>query len=892
MGVYANRMMLGQIIWGLVVALSLVGGLGTIGFAQTALPQPAADLLADIQAETRAAQQAVAAAEPLQQDLRAQLQALEALQAQEQQDFQRLQTLVDTYGSSAHVAQRLHLARTRLAHERARQPGTQVAEWEAQLQELADTALQLDEKLYRFESRSAERLARLRSQLGAIPAVEQNAHITTIQQAMTAQQAAWRAQAQGVVAQTQTLTDLMTRDRDRQLALDERYRILLAETFWMRDSQPVHGGLIRDAQAGLSVTATRLGRLLGSEWTRLRTGFSGALVIWLVSIAAFVLLPWLALLTRRYFRALAEFMIARDAAHDRFSAKVAAFGLMLLETLVWPLYIAFVVWAWPRFTPGLPEQPMLYRALITGLQWTAFLLWLDLLSQAVVRREGWGMRYLGLPREAAQVIRRTVAIGCLAALLLMVPRYVLMIAPGGPDIAPLSLALARLCFIAFQLVFLILIGLSCRRQSPAVSLAFGSGETRSGWLWQSWPFIHGVIVIGLAGVLALDVQGFCYTSRSLWLISLWALITLLGLLGVYGAITALIQYLIRQREQHGNEEDAPDPTQPGRIAVLHQGQQFAGLMLLLIGVFIIQYLYGFGTELMSLANSVQVLNVSSDAAAPSWLTLGDMLKALLILGGTFLVTRNSPCICEVCLFPHVAWDGGFRYAFLTLMRYAVTLFGLWWALTMLRMNWSGIQWILAAASVGLGFGLQEIVSNFISGLILLIERPVSVGDIVTVGSESGTVTRITIRATFLQNRANQIVIVPNKSFITSEVTNAIIDDPATRIVVPVGVAYGSDLELVKEQLLEAASTHPVVEEMGRPVLVHFRGFGDSSLDWELRFFVPAPGRRLGVTHDILMEIDRRFREHGIEIPFPQRDVHVQIAETSAETPVHSDGLQP
>ncbi len=159
--------------------------------------------------------------------------------------------------------------------------------------------------------------------------------------------------------------------------------------------------------------------------------------------------------------------------------------------------------------------------------------------------------------------------------------------------------------------------------------------------------------------------------------------------------------------------------------------------------------------------------------------------------------------------------------------------------------------------------LQEIVSNFISGLILLIERPVSVGDIVTVGSESGTVTRITIRATFLQNRANQIVIVPNKSFITSEVTNAIIDDPATRIVVPVGVAYGSDLELVKEQLLEAASSHPVVEETGRPVLVHFRGFGDSSLDWELRFFVPAPGRRLGVTHDILLDIDRRFREHGI-----------------------------
>jgi potassium efflux system protein len=110
------------------------------------------------------------------------------------------------------------------------------------------------------------------------------------------------------------------------------------------------------------------------------------------------------------------------------------------------------------------------------------------------------------------------------------------------------------------------------------------------------------------------------------------------------------------------------------------------------------------------------------------------------------------------------------------------------------MSWSSIQWVVAAASIGLGFGLQEIVSNFISGLILLIERSISVGDIVTVGSESGAVTRITIRATFLQNRANEVVIVPNKAFITSEVTNAVRDDPATRIVIPVGVAYGSEGE--------------------------------------------------------------------------------------------------
>ncbi len=886
-----------QIPMSLIAALCLVSVLGHVGLTQPTVPEPVAALLQGIESETRAAQRAADETELAVKDLSAQLRQLDARQAQEQQDFQRLQTLIETYGRSAHVAQRLHVAQTRLKHELARQSDTQVNVWEAQLQDLSETALQLDEHLYRFERQRAERFDELRSQLSELPAAQQDLHVDAIQVSMDAQQAAWRAQAQVVAAQTQTLTDLITHHRDRQRLLDERYRFLLSETFWMRDSQSVGRGLIRDALAGIEVTASRFVRLFQSEGTRLRSGFAGSLAFWIVPLVAFGLLPWLVFRTRRYLRAQAQSMMARDAADDRIGVKTAAVVFRLLQTMIWPLYIALVAWAWPRFLPGLPEFPLLHRAVVSGLQWVAFLLWLDLLAQAIVRQDGWGEHHVRLLPEAGQVLRRTVSLGCLAALLLMVPRYILMMAPGGPDISQQSLALARICFIAFQFVFLVLIGISCRRRSPVIGLAFGEGQIQGGWLWQSWPLIHSILVIGLAGVLALDVQGFCYASRSIWYVSVWALVTVLGLLVVYGAITVLIQYLIRQRQQDSDDETEPDPTRPGRIAVLHQGQQFAGLMLVLIGVFIIQHLYGFGTELMSIADGVQILNVSSDAGAPDWLTLGDILKALLILAGMSLATRNTPCICEVCLFPHVGWDGGFRYAFLTLLRYVLILFGLWWSLTALHMNWSSIQWVLAAASVGLGFGLQEIVSNFISGLILLVERPVSVGDIVTVGSESGTVTRITIRATFLQNRANQIVIVPNKSFITSAVTNAVIDDPAMRVVVPVGVAYGSDLELVKALLLEAASSHPVVEETGRPVLVHFRGFGESSLDWELRFFVPQPGRRLGVTHDILLDIDRRFREHEIEIPFPQRDVHVQIPETlavTAEVPALGlhDGAEP
>ncbi|PON17729.1 hypothetical protein C2W62_11750 [Candidatus Entotheonella serta] len=266
----------------------------------------------------------------------------------------------------------------------------------------------------------------------------------------------------------------------------------------------------------------------------------------------------------------------------------------------------------------------------------------------------------------------------MAAFLLILSRYVLLAAPGEADIAPQSLLLARLCFLIFQAIFLILIGISCRRQSPLIGLILNVSRTQNGGLWRAWPFIYGVIVLGLAGVLVLDVLGFCYAADTIWLITVWSLVTILVLLAAYGAISALIQYFIRQQQRLVDEEEVvPDPTQPGRIAVLEQGQRFAGLMLVLIGVFIIQRLYGFDTELFNVVNTVQLLNISSDVATPIWITLGDVFKALFILAGMLLITRNTPCLCEVCLFPHVSWDAGFRYAFLTLLRYAVILFALW-----------------------------------------------------------------------------------------------------------------------------------------------------------------------------------------------------------------------
>jgi potassium efflux system protein len=176
--------------------------------------------------------------------------------------------------------------------------------------------------------------------------------------------------------------------------------------------------------------------------------------------------------------------------------------------------------------------------------------------------------------------------------------------------------------------------------------------------------------------------------------------------------------------------------------------------------------------------------------------------------------------------------------------------------------------------VGLGFGLQEIFANFVSGLIVLTERPIRIGDVVTVGDVSGTVARIRARATAVVDFDNKEVIIPNKAFITERVVNWTLSNQTTRLLLKVGVAYGSDIGLVQRVLLAAVRRHADVLESPPPSVV-FADFGDSSLDFEIRAFVGTFDRRLRVRHEILSAVEQVLRENGIEIPFPQRDLHIR-----------------
>lgn len=222
-------------------------------------------------------------------------------------------------------------------------------------------------------------------------------------------------------------------------------------------------------------------------------------------------------------------------------------------------------------------------------------------------------------------------------------------------------------------------------------------------------------------------------------------------------------------------------------------------------------------------------------------------------------------------------DRGTREAMVTITGYLGVTVAILIALSVAGVQFTNLAIIAGALSVGIGFGLQNIVNNFVSGLILLFERPVKTGDWILVGNTEGYVKRIRIRSTLIQTFDRADVIVPNSELISGQVTNWMLYDPRGRIKVPIGIAYGSDTQLVHELLLKIAAEHPNVITDGSMTgpKVLFIGFGDSALNFELRAFVQNIDERLQIVSDINFAIDAAFREHGIEIPFPQRDLHVR-----------------
>lgn len=279
----------------------------------------------------------------------------------------------------------------------------------------------------------------------------------------------------------------------------------------------------------------------------------------------------------------------------------------------------------------------------------------------------------------------------------------------------------------------------------------------------------------------------------------------------------------------------------------------------------------------------QEITMVDGVALSSGVTLWNIILSVLFIVGGVVAAKNIRGVMEIGFFERFEMDNGSRYATITILSYVLVGSGIVFGFAQLGIDWSKLQWIVAALGVGLGFGLQEIVANFVSGLIILFERPIRVGDFVTIGNLSGTVSNIKIRATTVTDFDNREVLLPNKSIITENVTNWTLRDGVTRIIVKIGVAYGSDIKQVHALLMDEVTKHPHVLETPPPMVL-FLEHGDSSLNFEIRAFVSRPEDRLPLVHDINLAVNSTLAAHDIAIPFPQRDLHI----VSGELPIKYD----
>lgn len=418
---------------------------------------------------------------------------------------------------------------------------------------------------------------------------------------------------------------------------------------------------------------------------------------------------------------------------------------------------------------------------------------------------------------------------------------------------------------------------------------------RDSWREKGSHAVRLIIVTAIAAtpliLLGLMFAGYFYTTLrlagrwidSLYLFFLWNIVYLTAIRGLSVAARRLAyRRAIARRQSLAKEKEGAEGVEPVEeppLALDQINQQSLRLTTMVLFIIFASALYGIWSDLVtviSYLDSITLWHYTTTVAGSSVaqaVTLGNMMVAIAAVIVAYVMTRNLPGLLEVVVLSRLQLRQGTSYAVTTILTYLITTVGAVTALGSLGVSWDKLQWLAAGLTVGLGFGLQEIFANFVSGLIILFERPIRIGDTITIGTFSGSVSKIRIRATTITDFDRKEVIIPNKAFVTERLINWSLSDTITRVLIKVGVAYGSDLDKVKAVLLKAAHDNPRVMSDPEPQ-VFFLNFGASTLDHELRLYVRELRDRSYTVDELNRSIERLCRENDINIAFNQLEVYL------------------
>jgi len=567
-----------------------------------------------------------------------------------------------------------------------------------------------------------------------------------------------------------------------------------------------------------------------------------------------------------------------------FMRELRRFLIGLASAATWPAYLALVAYLakvgpWPR-----------------DLAWPACVVLLALAGawffvvagRMAFRNGGWVEEVLLAPREVTRQMRRVVLTLAGSSFVLLMPQTLLiegLIAPGGRPIA--AAALGRMMVFGFELTCWFLAYRLLRSTSPLLNW-LAEDPARLGWAGRHRRALTSATLVVLGLVLALDAAGFRFTARRL---TFGGMLTLALAGSAWGAYRLLLLLIANQSWRWKKTPADRGPTDPEPVVSSTPPadadgddadaklQTLAKVLVSLLAVFGLAGIWNVDLALFYYVCE-QPIGLVIDKQP---IHVGDVLTMSLIFFVTLSAWRYLHTLFTLAIFPRMPDDPGIRFAVVTLGRYLVLAVGVLTGLSSIHLGMEKVGVVLAALGVGLGFGLQEIVSNFVCGIILLLERPIRVGDIVTVGDMTGKVDQINIRATTLINGDNQSMIVPNRQFITGNLVNWTHKDKIIRLPVPVNVALGTDLDKVSDLLLAIAREDADV--LKNPVPSAFiDSYGESSMKFVLSVHVPEPSLMGRVRHRLYGQIQKRFEAAGIIIPLPTRQLHVHSIDPDGAVP--------
>ncbi|EEI7190012.1 miniconductance mechanosensitive channel MscM [Salmonella enterica] len=674
------------------------------------------------------------------------------------------------------------------------------------------------------------------------------------------------------------LTKLKVSNSQLEDALKEVNEATHRYLFWTADVSPLSLSwpvdLVQDLRRLISLdTFNQLGKASIMMLTSKET---------LLPLFGALALVGFSLYSRQHFNRFLERSASRvgKVTQDHFS--------LTLRTVFWSILVASplpVLWATLGY--GLQEAwPYpLAVAIGDGVTATVPLLWVVMICAAFARPNGLFVAHFGWPRNRVAKAMRYY----LMSIGLIVPLIMAVIMFDNLNDREFSGSLGRLCFILICGA-LALVTLSLKKACIPLYLdKEGNGDNMVNSLL--WNMLMGAPLIA---ILAAAV-GYLATAQALLArletsVAIWFL-----LLVIYHVIRRwmLIQRrrLAFDRAKHrraemlaqrarGEEEPAHSSSLEGAVdideseidldAISAQSLRLVRSILMLIALLSVIVLWSEIHSAFGFLENISLWDVTSTVQGVESLepiTLGAVLIAILVFIITTQLVRNLPALLELALLQHLDLTPGTGYAITTITKYLLMLIGGLVGFSMIGIEWSKLQWLVAALGVGLGFGLQEIFANFISGLIILFEKPIRIGDTVTIRDLTGSVTKINTRATTISDWDRKEIIVPNKAFITEQFINWSLSDSVTRVVLTIPAPADANSEEVTQILLTAAQRCSLVLD-NPPPEIFLVDLQQGIQIFELRIYAAEMGHRMPLRHEIHQLILAGFREHGIDMPFP------------------------